>query len=194
MYRTDFLFKHLKQGKILDIGNLGMKAKIHTDLLKHFPESEIHGLDIEEQSKYNFNFSNQKVGNVENMLYEDNTFDTIYLGEVLEHTWMPKKMIEECFRVLKPQGILILDSPNVYALSRMMRYFVLGQDIILGNPDHKIFFSRAMLDNLFKQIGFEVAEITSDSKITIKSRTFKLPRLGSFAYMGEHILAAARKL
>lgn len=193
MLRTDFLYKHIKQGKILDIGNLGMEAQIHDELLKRYPSSEIHGLDVEDQQVYNKSYNHQAVGNAEAMPYEANTFDTVYLGEVLEHTWQPKVLLGECFRVLRPGGVLVLDTPNVYALSRMLRYALLGQDIILGNPDHKIFFSRAMLDNLFRKIGFEVIETTSDSKCTIKSTTVMLPRLGPLKQMGEHLLGVAKK-
>lgn len=193
MLRTDFLYKHLREGKILDIGNLGMEAQIHDELIKRYPNSEIHGLDVEDQQMYGKSYSHQVVGNAEAMPYDENTFDTVYLGEVLEHTWQPKVLIGECFRVLKPGGVVILDTPNVYAFSRMLRYAALGQDIILGNPDHKIFFSRAMLDNLFKKVGFEVIETTSDSKCTIKSTTFMLPRIGPIKQMGEHLLGAARK-
>ncbi|MDD2807011.1 MAG: methyltransferase domain-containing protein [Patescibacteria group bacterium] len=193
MQRTDFLFQHLQTGKILDVGNLGMDAEIHDLLIKKYSDSQIYGLDVENQAKYGKNYSNQLVGNAEAMPYEDNLFDTIYLGEVLEHTWQPKVLIGECFRVLKPGGVLILDTPNVYALSRLIRYFIIGQDIILGNPDHKIFFSRAMLDNLFKKVGFNVITTMADNKFTLKSKNFSLPRFGALKFQGEHLLGAARK-
>lgn len=193
MQRIDFLFKHLQNGKILDVGNLGMEAEIHDLLIKNYPDSQIYGLDVEDQSKYGKNYANQLIGNAEAMPYEANTFDTVYLGEVLEHTWQPKVLIGECFRVLKPGGVLVLDTPNVYALSRLIRYFLIGQDVILGNPDHKIFFSRAMLDNLFKKVGFEVIATAADNKFTLKSKNFYLPRLGALKFQGEHLLGAARK-
>lgn len=193
MIRTDFLFKHIKEGKILDVGNLDLKGHIHEELLRRFPKSEIHGIDIDDQKLHGKSYPNQVMANAEEMPYESNTFDTVYMGEVLEHTWVPFQLVTECLRVLKPGGIFILDTPNVYALSRMLRYAIVGRDVILGMPDHKIFFSRAMLENLYNKAGFEIVEITTDSKSTVKRITLSLPRFGSFAYMGEHLLGAARK-
>jgi SAM-dependent methyltransferase len=40
-----------------------------------------------------------------------NSAATILLLETLEHTEFPRKAIEECFRVLQPNGILIISAP-----------------------------------------------------------------------------------
>jgi ubiquinone/menaquinone biosynthesis C-methylase UbiE len=193
MSRIEFLFLHLKPGVILDIGNLGRAKLFHERLIAEFPQSQIHGIDIENQAIYGLHFQNQIVGNAEAMPYQDNYFDAVYMGEVIEHSWAPKQIIDECYRVLKIGGVLILDCPNVYALSRILRFLATGRDIILGSPNHRIFYSRAMMENLLEKSGFQKTEVTADSKCTIKSRSFKLPRFGPFAYLGEHLLAAAWK-
>lgn len=193
MLRSEFLFKRVQPGQILDVGNLGTAASIHRELISRYPTSEVHGLDVDDQTKLGYSFAHQTIGNVEAMPYEDNFFTTVYMGEVLEHTWHPLQVLAECFRVLKPDGILILDTPNVYALSRMIRYCLLGSDVILGNPDHKIFFSRAMVSNALRKAGFDRVKTLSDSKFTIKSRTIPLPRFGTGRYLGEHLLAEGRK-
>jgi 2-polyprenyl-3-methyl-5-hydroxy-6-metoxy-1,4-benzoquinol methylase len=46
--------------------------------------------------------------------HADNTFDVIFLLEVLEHLDYPDKALEEIARVLKPEGILILGVPREY--------------------------------------------------------------------------------
>jgi SAM-dependent methyltransferase len=193
MTRIEFLFRNLTPGVILDIGNLGRHNLIHERLFKEFPDSEIHGIDINDQASYGLNFPHQAIGNADHMPYKDAQFDTVFLGEVLEHTWTPKRMVEECYRVLKPGGVFILTTPNIYALSRMLRYLVKGEDVILGGPEHKIFFSRAMLDNILKKSNFKSVSLFSDSKCTVKGRSFMLPRWGPFAYMGEHLVAKAIK-
>lgn len=40
-----------------------------------------------------------------------NAFDTVLCNEVLEHVPEPKRLLEEAYRVLKPQGYLILTAP-----------------------------------------------------------------------------------
>jgi len=193
MRRIDFLFKHVQEGAILDVGNLDLKSHIHEALIERLPNSTIHGIDTEEQQKFGKSFAHQTRGNAEAMPYASNTFDTVYLGEVIEHTWVPYQLASECFRVLKPGGIFILDTPNIYAFGRMLRYFCVGRDVILGQPDHKIFFSRAMLENMYDKVGFDIVELTTDYRVTLKGTSFHLPAVGSFRYMGEHLMVAARK-
>lgn len=40
-----------------------------------------------------------------------NAFDTVLTNEVLEHVPEPKRLLEEAYRVLKPEGFLILTAP-----------------------------------------------------------------------------------
>ena len=193
MNRQEFLFKHIKNGKILDIGNLGDGGTNHLAIIKKFSEADIHGIDSENQEKYRLAFNNQYQGRAEDLPFADAEFDYVYCGEILEHTWEPKKIIDECYRVLKSSGLLILDTPNIYSLSRMVKYIFTGKDNILGDPTHKIFYSRSMLENLIKKSGFEMVEILSDRKFTLKGRNYYLPNFGSFVYLGEHLLITAKK-
>lgn len=49
-----------------------------------------------------------KVGDMHNLEFPNHTFDLIYTN-ALDHSFNPHKAIEECYRVLKPKGILIVD-------------------------------------------------------------------------------------
>jgi len=193
MKRLDFLFKYLKPGKILDVGNLDSQGKIHEILIAKLANCEIYGLDTINQNQFGLNFSNQYQGSFEQMDFADDFFDTVYLGQVFEHTWKPKQALDECYRVLKPGGVLILDTPNVYSLSRILRYLFTGRDIILGNPDHKIFFSRAMLENVLCQSGFKVKIIATERNFAVKGKLLLLPDIPPFNYWGECFLILAEK-
>lgn len=48
---------------------------------------------------------------VEHVPFADEVFDRILLSEVLEHTWKRKQILDECYRVLKTGGHLILSAP-----------------------------------------------------------------------------------
>lgn len=44
--------------------------------------------------------------------FEDNSFDGIICSEILEHLFEPMTLINECYRILKNEGIMILTVPN----------------------------------------------------------------------------------
>jgi ubiquinone/menaquinone biosynthesis C-methylase UbiE len=54
-----------------------------------------------------------KVANAEDPGFEDNTFDVITCSEVMEHQKKPKQVLRECYRILKPNGIIIITTPNM---------------------------------------------------------------------------------
>lgn len=47
--------------------------------------------------------------------YEDGFFDAVYAGEVLEHLFDPDSFLEDLARVLRPNGVLVLSTPNMCA-------------------------------------------------------------------------------
>ena len=49
MERLDFLFKHIKSGNILDIGNLNSQGGIHKLLITKMIGSSVYGLDVMNQ-------------------------------------------------------------------------------------------------------------------------------------------------
>ncbi len=59
---------------------------------------------------------NPKVSIIEESIYEttyaDNTFDMVFLLEVLEHLDFPDKALQELARIIKPDGFLILGVPR----------------------------------------------------------------------------------
>ena len=52
--------------------------------------------------------------------YPDNTFDTVYHSQVMEHIPQDKAdfFISECFRVLKPGGIIRISTPNLESIAK----------------------------------------------------------------------------
>jgi len=193
MKRLDFLLKNIKPGKILDVGNLDKQGKIHKILIEKLPKSEIFGIDVSDQEKLGLSFANQAIGSMEEMEFPDNFFDSVYMGQVLEHSWMPKNLLDKVFKVLKPGGVLIIDVPNVYSLSRMFKYMITGKDVILGNPDHKIFYSKAMLEKLLSSSRFKVKEMTTENVFAFKGKLFPMPYFWMFKNYGECLMALAQK-
>ncbi|MFC1907532.1 methyltransferase domain-containing protein [Chloroflexota bacterium] len=49
----------------------------------------------------------------EDLPFEDNSFDAIFCGEVIEHLFDPDNLLDEVYRVLKPGGFCIITTPNL---------------------------------------------------------------------------------
>ena len=94
--------------KILDIGSgLGFFLDV-CDEMGLYSE----GCDINEKAvNYaNKNKNRTRLGTIDSY-YGDSSFDIIFALNLIEHIPHPKKFIEECRRVLKPGGLLILETP-----------------------------------------------------------------------------------
>lgn len=105
MSRFNFLKKHIKEGYILDVGNLGSGEQLHRDIRTNFPKSFVIGIDNNEEIAKKVNFPNQVIEDITKPLpFENDYFDTVYLGEIIEHIWEPKKLLDEVYRVLKKKA------------------------------------------------------------------------------------------
>lgn len=202
--------------KLLDVGNLGDGASTCAELRMAV---EGHGgtyvgLDSNEPLTQKLNLPSQVVGDIHRTPFPDSSFDAIYLGELIEHTWTPSVVIRECARILKPNSLLIIDTPNPYSLVHILRFLLFKRDSMGDNrtltyfeakntfselkergatllqPQHKIFFTPAALRQLLETHGFVIEEMGC----TRKSRSV-LHRILLFLFpqCGPHLCCVARK-
>lgn len=84
--------------------------------------------------------------NLEQINFEDNTFDIFITQDVLEHIFNPKQALREILRVLKPNGIHIFTTPKHKDRLTTKRSEIINGDVKFlldpvyhGNPigDHK---------------------------------------------------------
>lgn len=101
-----------KNEKILDagcgIGTLTSKIVKKSD--------KVYGVDIAKNAFYsNKNLSPFSKMDLENLAFKNESFDKIVIVETLEHLINPEKAIEEFYRVLKPEGHLVITYPLINA-------------------------------------------------------------------------------
>jgi 2-polyprenyl-3-methyl-5-hydroxy-6-metoxy-1,4-benzoquinol methylase len=93
-----------------------------------------------------------KAGTIFDMELPDSHFDVVTLWDVLEHTPDPKKVLEECRRVLKPNGLLIVNYPDIEALvARLM-----GRRWVFLLSVHLYYFTPATVRRMLEETGFGV--------------------------------------
>ncbi len=97
---------------IIDLGcgegiTLGKIVKAH-------PNSQVYGIDVLEENIEickNYDLPVKK-GECDNIDLPDNSVDAVVFMEVIEHLEDPTATINEIYRILKPEGKLILVYPN----------------------------------------------------------------------------------
>lgn len=174
--------------KLLDVGNLGDgTARVDVRGIVESVGGEYWGLDVNENLARELGLKNQIIGDLHDLKgkVSDEEYDAIYAGEIIEHTWMPGMMIVECNRILKKDGILILDTPNVFSLINVLRVYLLKRDSVnmddaemvyheakdnfkewrgsrgevQSQPQHKILYGPAMMRQLMNMHGFAIEEL-----------------------------------
>lgn len=107
--------------KILDAG-CGLSSWLSPYLRKKY---KIYGVDGEPEviqiCKYLYPKAKYKVGNLYNLDYKNNQFDAVIMREVIEHFKKPEIAVKEVNRILKPEGLYILTTPNYTSL---LTYFI----------------------------------------------------------------------
>ena len=70
----------------------------------------------------NYRFAKYPEVDMQNMPYEDNTFDVLVHSDTLEHVPYSKKALEECYRVLKVNGVLFYTIPIIHGRLSIKRF------------------------------------------------------------------------
>ena len=107
------LLKNYNGGTLLDAGCLN--SPICVEMKAKYPESEVYALDHADEVIAYYQARYPQVhyicANCYELPFENETFDYIVAGEILEHLDSPEKLIEEAYRVLKPGGWFALSTP-----------------------------------------------------------------------------------
>ncbi|MBS3073039.1 class I SAM-dependent methyltransferase [Candidatus Pacearchaeota archaeon] len=133
-----YLFKHLN----------GYKSLYGIDISKH-------AINVAKSFNHNATF---EVQDVQNLKFKPNTFDLIVAIDILEHLPDPKKGIQEIFKVLKPNGYLIISTPNPDSYSHKIKK---KQWFAYKDQTHISIHNKEYWINLLKENNFKIKKSTT---------------------------------
>ncbi len=144
--RVGLANRYKKGGEWLDVG---CGTGEFLGYLQHFEEWNLYGLEpIKEaaqraEKKTNIPIIKTAFENISG--FDENFFDVITMWEVVEHLFNPISAIETASKILKPGGILIMSTPNLLSLDRLLfKKYWAGYDL----PRHLHLFPTLTLENI----------------------------------------------
>jgi 2-polyprenyl-3-methyl-5-hydroxy-6-metoxy-1,4-benzoquinol methylase len=106
-------------------------------------------------------------GKLEDAPFGSGSFDAITMWDLLEHLPDPLQGLEKARQLLKPSGLLLVNTPNENSLLRQMaRLIYRGSGGFITTPVNRLYhryhlhyFAAEPLGTLFRRAGFEVVEM-----------------------------------
>lgn len=135
-WSADYFSTEINEAKSLLPFEQGMKAlDIGAGIGKamkslEFAGFETYGLEPSEPffqraiERMNIDPDKLKMGAIEELDYEENTFDFITFGAVFEHLYEPSKCLEKAMKWLKPGGVIQIEVPSSrWLLPKYMNFY-----------------------------------------------------------------------
>jgi 2-polyprenyl-6-hydroxyphenyl methylase/3-demethylubiquinone-9 3-methyltransferase len=168
--RCEFIQKHsqIRDKALIDVGCGGgilsealTKLGAQVSAIDLAPQSiEIAKLHLYE-SNLSVNYECIEVG--AKAAQSPESFDVVTCMEMLEHVPDPSYIIQECAKLLKPNGMAFFSTLNrnfkSYALGVVAAEYVLNL-VPQGTHDYQKFIKPAELRNMLKQAGFELVALS----------------------------------
>lgn len=152
----DYIQKVKPKGRFLDVG-CGNGQSVYWARKRGF---DAEGVEVNERTAEYAQSQGLKVFNgfLEDTPLEPGSFDSVLLGELIEHVTDPRNMIQQCHRLLVAEGLLVITTPNIDCMwSRTTLKFFNWWGIPWSSvtpPYHLHQFNYTNLDILVEKEGF----------------------------------------
>ncbi|SCL29053.1 Ubiquinone/menaquinone biosynthesis C-methylase UbiE [Micromonospora rhizosphaerae] len=99
--------------------------------------------------------------------FRDGSFAGLLTGELIEHVYDPTALLRECHRVLAPEGLLVLTTPNLATVQDRVA-FLFGRAPRQVDPLHPYLwlhirpFTASLLRRVLRRAGFDPLTIRSN--------------------------------
>lgn len=167
LFRYRYAKQFLRKGSVLDLGcGYGYIAAL-------FEDYQYLGVDYYDNA---VSFASQhcpgaefRVMSVPPLDFQEGAFDNVICAEMIEHLPQDKALplLKECYRVLKPGGILFLSTPN-------------AENRLAKSPDHYVEYTRDQLRQMLTNTGFGILHQSGLSIDLLPHRYDKDSRFAKF--------------
>ncbi len=176
IFREDYRLKKIaklvsNREKVLDLGC----ADITNPYLKN---SDITGFDLKKECKLGSNYSSFISGDVmklDSYFAEDQKFDAVIAGELLEHLEEPILFFKKCYSILKDDGIIVLSSPNPNSFVERFLTLALSRKYFFTD-DHIMLYPQRWLIRIMEISGFTDIKLHSGGMIFPFTALIPFPR------------------
>ncbi|MHC4322553.1 MAG: class I SAM-dependent methyltransferase [Planctomycetota bacterium] len=184
----DLIEHHMPgKGKILDIGTaggsfLGIANQRGWEVMGCEPNTW-----LAEWGSKHYNITIQP-GTVFDMNLKEGSFDVVTLWDVLEHTPDPKAVLNECRRLLRPDGLLVVNFPDIgSSIARLM-----GRKWVFLLSVHLYYFTFDTMIKMLKENGFDVIRLKKHWQVLeLGYILFRMkPYVAAVANIGTKIITA----
>lgn len=149
---ANLLQQHRREGRLLDVG---------TGFGFFLSEMKKRGWDVTgvEISNKAMDYARDVLGltihpgPLEKASFPDNHFDVVTGFYVIEHLPNPIGFLRECYRILKPGGLLLLRYPHTTPIKNLLHFFGI-KNRLYDLPAHLSDFSPKMIQRCLEGIGF----------------------------------------
>jgi SAM-dependent methyltransferase len=163
----DFVTRYARGARVLDAG---CGEGYGTDRLSTVA-AEITGIDLEEpvirRAAARYPRARFDSGNLVALPYPNDRFDAVVSLQVIEHLLSPQEFLAECARVLRPDGVLVISTPNRLTFSPDGT----------RNPFHTFEFSpgdlRAAIAQRFSSV--ELAGVFHGARVRLLEMILRMP-------------------
>lgn len=165
-----------RKGNMLEIGAGGGNTLIYAqenNYAEHVSGVEL--CKIEDSFQESIKFDKFLIGDIEKIAlpFDDNKFDVILRGDVLEHLVNPDTIISKLSELLLSNGVIIASLPNIRQMHVLKEIVFNGDfkytDAGILDRTHLRFFCKKNMIELFESKGLRVERIVSSSNLIGKT-------------------------
>lgn len=149
-----------KPQKILDVGCAS--GWFLNEVSKKYPKAECSGVDVYKKC---IDYGNKrykklklKHADAHKLPFKKNTFDLVICTEVLEHVVNPEKVIKEIKRVLKKDGVAIIEMDTGNFLFKAVWYWWTNIKHGVWEDSHIQVFNAKKLEKMIEENGLKIVK------------------------------------